>query len=108
MMMMGDVMGTPAFMAPEQAAGEIEDIDARTDVFALGAILYNLLCYEKPIEGETLGEMCARIAKLPLVFSPGTRWNYGHSTDILGRVVEVASGMSLDVFFRERIFEPLG
>lgn len=59
-------------------------------------------------EGETLGEMCARIAKLPLVFSPGTRWNYGHSTDILGRVVEVASGMSLDVFFRERIFEPLG
>jgi CubicO group peptidase (beta-lactamase class C family) len=59
-------------------------------------------------EGETLGEMCARIAKLPLVFSPGERWNYGHSTDILGRVVEVASGMSLDVFFRERIFEPLG
>jgi CubicO group peptidase (beta-lactamase class C family) len=59
-------------------------------------------------DGETLGEMCARIAKLPLVFSPGDRWNYGHSTDILGRVVEVASGMSLDVFFRERIFEPLG
>lgn len=57
---------------------------------------------------ETLGEMCARIAKLPLVFSPGDRWNYGHSTDILGRVVEVASGMSLDAFFRERIFEPLG
>lgn len=59
-------------------------------------------------DGETLGEMCARIATLPLVFSPGERWNYGHSTDILGRVVEVASGMSLDVFFRERIFEPLG
>ena len=59
-------------------------------------------------DGETLGEMCARIAKLPLVFSPGERWNYGHSTDILGRVVEVASGQTLDVFFRERIFEPLG
>ena len=58
--------------------------------------------------GETLGEMCARIAKLPLLFSPGTQWNYGHSTDILGRVVEVASGMSLDEFFRTRIFEPLG
>ena len=56
---------------------------------------------------ETLGEMCARIAKLPLVFSPGTQWNYGHSTDLLGRIVEVASGLSLDVFFRERIFEPL-
>ena len=59
-------------------------------------------------DGETLGEMCARIAKLPLVFSPGERWNYGHSTDLLGRVVEVASGQTLDVFFRERIFEPLG
>lgn len=59
-------------------------------------------------EGETLGEMCARIAKLPLLFSPGTQWNYGHSTDILGRVVEVASGMSLDEFFRNRIFGPLG
>ena len=58
--------------------------------------------------GETLGEMCARIAKLPLLFSPGDRWNYGHSTDILGRVVEVASGMTLDQFFRERIFGPLG
>ena len=57
---------------------------------------------------ETLEQMCARIAKLPLVFSPGERWNYGHSTDILGRIVEVASGMSLDVFFRERIFGPLG
>ena len=58
--------------------------------------------------GETLGAMCARIAKLPLLFSPGDRWNYGHSTDILGRVVEVASGMTLDQFFRERIFGPLG
>ncbi|MGB3625225.1 MAG: serine hydrolase domain-containing protein, partial [Henriciella sp.] len=41
---------------------------------------------------ETLEEMCARLAKLPLLFSPGTRWNYSHSTDVLGRVVEVASG----------------
>ena len=57
---------------------------------------------------ETLEEMCARLAKLPLLFSPGTRWNYGHSTDVLGRIVEVASGQSLDTFFRERIFEPLG
>ena len=57
---------------------------------------------------ETLQEMCARLAKLPLIFSPGTRWNYGHSTDVLGRVIEVASGQTLDTFFRERIFEPLG
>ncbi|WP_300392304.1 serine hydrolase domain-containing protein [Henriciella sp.] len=56
---------------------------------------------------ETLEEMCARLAGLPLLFSPGTRWNYSHSTDVLGRVVEVASGQTLDQFFRERIFGPL-
>ena len=58
--------------------------------------------------GETLEQMCARMAKLPLLFSPGTQWNYGHSTDILGRVIEVASGQPLDEFFRTRIFAPLG
>ncbi|MFN0317243.1 MAG: serine hydrolase domain-containing protein [Burkholderiales bacterium] len=47
------------------------------------------------------------VAKLPLCFEPGTAWEYGHSSDILGRVVEVASGQSLDVFFQERIFAPL-
>ncbi len=56
----------------------------------------------------TLEEQCAKLATLPLVFSPGERWNYGHSTDVLGRIVEVASGMALDDFFRTRIFEPLG
>ncbi|MEM0985152.1 MAG: serine hydrolase domain-containing protein [Pseudomonadota bacterium] len=57
---------------------------------------------------ETLEDMCTRMAALPLVFSPGEQWNYGHSTDVLGRVVEVASGQTLDTFFRERIFGPLG
>ena len=57
---------------------------------------------------ESLEEMCNRLAALPLIFSPGERWNYSHSTDVLGRVVEVASGLPLDQFFRERIFGPLG
>ena len=48
-----------------------------------------------------------KVAQLPLAFEPGTAWEYGHSSDILGRVVEVASGQSLDLFLRERIFEPL-
>jgi CubicO group peptidase (beta-lactamase class C family) len=48
-----------------------------------------------------------KIASLPLLFSPGTSWNYSLSTDVLGRVVEVASAQSLDAFFRERIFTPL-
>ena len=49
-----------------------------------------------------------RIAKLPLVYQPGTTWDYSHSTDILGRVVEVVSGKSLYQFEKERILDPLG
>jgi CubicO group peptidase (beta-lactamase class C family) len=49
-----------------------------------------------------------RLAGVPLLFSPGTRWEYGLSIDVLGRLVEVVSGMPLDQFFRTRIFEPLG
>ncbi len=49
-----------------------------------------------------------RIAGLPLSSQPGTVWRYGHSTDVLGRVIEVVSGKSLFAFERERIFVPLG
>ena len=56
----------------------------------------------------TLEQACDQWASLPLLFQPGAEWNYSVSTDVLGRVVEVASGMSLDEFFRERIFAPLG
>ncbi|HUP52762.1 MAG TPA: serine hydrolase [Longimicrobiales bacterium] len=50
----------------------------------------------------------SEIASLPLIFDPGTRWNYSLGVDVLGRVVEVVSGRSLDDFFRTRIFAPLG
>ncbi|TXJ18752.1 MAG: class A beta-lactamase-related serine hydrolase, partial [Afipia sp.] len=49
-----------------------------------------------------------RIAKLPLAYQPGSTWDYSHSTDILGRVVEVVSGKSLYQFEKERLFDPLG
>ena len=55
----------------------------------------------------TLEENVDRLAKAPLVSQPGADWHYSLSTDVLGRVVEVASGMPLDRFFRERIFGPL-
>ena len=51
--------------------------------------------------------VCNKLAELPLAFQPGSEWNYGMSTDVLGRVVEICSGMGLDEFFRTRIFEPL-
>ena len=59
-------------------------------------------------DGQTLEECCDTWASLPLLFHPGREWNYGVSTDVLGRVVEVVSGQSLDQFFRDRIFGPLG
>jgi CubicO group peptidase (beta-lactamase class C family) len=49
-----------------------------------------------------------RIAKLPLAEQPGTRWDYGHSTDVLGRVIEVVSGQSLFQFEKQRLLDPLG
>ena len=55
-----------------------------------------------------LADFAKAIAKMPLMFEPGTGWEYGHSSDVLGRVVEVASGKTLDTFFSERIFKPLG
>ncbi len=59
-------------------------------------------------EGQTLETFVSSLATLPLEFSPGTAWNYSVSTDVCGRLVEVISGKPLDVFMRERIFEPLG
>jgi CubicO group peptidase (beta-lactamase class C family) len=53
-------------------------------------------------------EFAERIAKLPLAEQPGTLWDYGHSTDILGRVIEVASGQSLFAFEKQRLLDPLG
>ncbi len=59
-------------------------------------------------EGFDLAQCCDQWAQLPLLFEPGTEWNYSVATDVLGRVVEVASGKTLDVFFQEEILDPLG
>jgi CubicO group peptidase (beta-lactamase class C family) len=56
----------------------------------------------------TCAEHAVAIAKLPLFCQPGTEWNYSRSTDILGRVLEVAGGKTLGECLAERIFEPLG
>ncbi len=56
----------------------------------------------------TIADMVTELSKIPLVYQPGTQWNYSVSVDVLGRLVEVVSGQPLDVFLRERIFQPLG
>jgi CubicO group peptidase (beta-lactamase class C family) len=59
-------------------------------------------------EDQTNGELVAKLAKLPLLFEPGTTWEYSMSTDVLGRVVEVVAGKSLGEVLAERIIGPLG
>jgi len=59
-------------------------------------------------ENYTLAELCDRVAALPLVFEPGSEWNYSYSTDVVGRIVEIVSGQSLEDFLQSRILRPLG
>jgi CubicO group peptidase (beta-lactamase class C family) len=56
----------------------------------------------------TLAEMVTKLSKLPLAHQPGEVWEYGMAVDVLGRVVEVVSGMDLDRFVAERVTKPLG
>lgn len=55
-----------------------------------------------------LAEGTARLADLPLLFDPGTRWNYSMSTDVCGRLIEVMSGQPLDAYLQEHVLGPLG
>src|SRR5258706_12157050 len=61
-----------------------------------------------PLVPFDLAEAVKRLATAPLNDQPGTTFRYGYSIDVLGRLVEVCSGKTLDQFFEERIFRPLG
>ncbi|MFN2108806.1 MAG: serine hydrolase domain-containing protein [Anaerolineae bacterium] len=56
----------------------------------------------------TVKDLVEGLTKLPLAFQPGTKWRYSYAIDVLGYIVEVISGKPLDVFLKERLFEPLG
>lgn len=58
--------------------------------------------------GGTLKDMITRVGQLPLHCDPGSEWNYGISTDVVGYLCEVISGKPLDQFLRERVLDPLG
>ena len=58
-------------------------------------------------QSDTVADMLQQLAELPLNFHPGDHWEYGRATDVVGRLVEVMSGQTLDVFLRERVFKPL-
>lgn len=91
----------------------VQDLLRHTSGFTYGVLGASNAIKKMYVDAEifsqkwVLADFVKALAKLPLTFQPGTGWEYGHSTDVLGRVVEVASGQSLDVFLAERIFEPL-
>ncbi len=58
--------------------------------------------------GYSLGEEIRALAKVPMLFEPGSRWQYGYGISIMGAVVEVTSGLSLGRFMEEKVFAPLG
>jgi CubicO group peptidase (beta-lactamase class C family) len=73
------------------------------DAYRKGGVIDGLT-----VTDMTLEQAIDRLAAQPLMAQPGAAWNYSLSTDVLGRVVEVASGQRFDLFLRDRIFRPLG
>jgi CubicO group peptidase (beta-lactamase class C family) len=59
-------------------------------------------------KNQKLSEAMTRLAGVPLFFQPGTQWKYGLSTDLLGYLIEIWSGMTLEEYFTQKIFKPLG
>ena len=63
--------------------------------------------YPRKNTNETIADVVRRLATMPLNFNPGEAWEYGPATDVVGRLIEVISGMTLDDYLRKKIFEPL-
>jgi serine/threonine protein kinase len=78
--MTGTIMGTPAYMSPEQAGGEIHKVGPAADIHALGVILYELLTGRRPFEGRTLMEMLMQLQSYEP--QPPSRWRQGLSADL--------------------------
>ena len=107
-------------MVPAERAMTVQDLLRHTSGLAYGEITQNAPvkegleragAYRKDLDYEARGltprEETERLASVPLAFQPGTRWNYSLSVDVLGRVVEAASGKRLGEFLEERLFAPL-
>src|SRR6202171_5665871 len=109
-----DQSGKPALeLEPLKRPITIEDLLRHTSGLTYGfygdSAVRELYVNSDLFEGDfDNAEFAERLAKLPLAEQPGTLWDYGHSTDVLGRVIEVVSGQSLFQFERERLLDPLG
>jgi len=107
-----DERGKPVLdLVPPGRPVTIEDLLLQTSGITYG--FYGEGLAKSAYEGIYLGdfdnaEFAERIAKVPLTGQPRTLWDYGHSTDVLGRVIEVASGQSLYQFEKTQLLDPLG
>ncbi len=105
-----DASGETGELVPAESPITVRQLLTHTAGFA-NSYVGNTEAYERladPDDYATLEAWIPRLAALPLNYQPGTDWQYSHATDVVGRLVEKVSGQDLDVFFRERIFEPLG
>jgi CubicO group peptidase (beta-lactamase class C family) len=103
------VAATNGLRAPMRAV-TVRDLMLHTSGLTYGAgpdVLKEAYNRLKPMESTNLAEMAEKLSQVPLSFDPGTDWAYGVGIDVLGRVIEVASGKTLDVFLDKTIFKPL-
>src|SRR5881296_1273362 len=116
-----DAGATTYTLVPQERQMTVQDLLRHTSGLAYGEITQNAPVkegleragvYRKDLDFDARNvapdEEIAGMAKVPLAFQPGTSWNYSVSTDMLGRVVEKASGKRLADFVEERLFRPLG
>jgi len=102
---------TPQFYAvPAQREITIKDLLTHTSGLGSGPMSNSDIDKIARKDGETLAQYIPRLGGTALEFQPGSRWAYspGAGFETLGRIIEIASGMPLDRFFRTRIFDPLG
>ena len=98
-------------LEPQKRPMTIEDLLRHTSGLVypdLGNAAGRKLYGDSFARDSTLKEFVSRLARLPLAHQPGEVWEYGSSVDVLGRVIEVASGQPLDQFLYNRLFKPLG
>ncbi|MEO0881417.1 MAG: serine hydrolase domain-containing protein [Pseudomonadota bacterium] len=108
----GGTADAPELKAPDRPV-TIRDLFTHTSGITYGFLMQHPVdaIYRREKIGavsDTIRETARKIAAAPLVFSPGERWNYGHSIDVLGAIVEEVSGQTFDTFLRDRIFNQLG